>query len=152
MLSSLFGLLCLCVWVYHCLKCHQSIPCFQWSRNSTTSNPSRCETCPSAWWLSGVFPLESARVKKYFCHMQPQLFNFAEINLGPARNTPFSRTAFSRNREGNREENLSLSPKCTTIHQKGLLTADTSQGHSVGMLLIICLLADVLQSLPGKSR
>lgn len=149
MLSSLCGLLCLCVWVYRCLKCHQSIPCFQWSRNSTTSNLPRYETCPSAWWPSGVFPLEPARAKNSFCHKQPQFLNFVLINLGPAHNTLI---AFSRKREGKRGENPSPSPKCTTIHHTGLFTVDTSQGHTMGMLLIICLLADVLHSLLGKSR
>lgn len=100
-------------------------------------------------WPSGVFPLEPAGVKNHFCHVQPPFFNFVEINLGPAYNTPI---AISRNREDNREENPSPSPKCRTIHQTGPLTVHTSQGHSLEMFLIICLLADVLQSFLGKSR
>lgn len=122
-LFSLCGLLCLCVWVYHCLKCHQSSPCFQWRRNSTTSNFS----------VPGGL-LEFFLWSQLDCHTQPQFLNFVEINLGPAHNTLI---AFSRNREGNREENPSPSPKCLTIHQTGLLIVDTSQGHSLGMFLII---------------
>lgn len=148
MLSSLCGLLCLCVWVYHCLKC---------TRASHVSNGA--ETLPPATF-QGVRPAQVPDgLLEFFLWGQlewkatPTTHSLSfSILLKLIWDQPTTlHSIFHKQGKEQRRESFPLS-KCRTIHQTGLLTADTSQRHSLGMFLIICLLADVPQYLLGKSR
>lgn len=149
MLSSLHGLLCHSVYRFTAALNTIRVP--RRSRDSTTRNlfvDMKPFQVPD-----GVLELFLWRWLEWEqTTSMPHSPNFSilfKLNGDHHHNTPI---AFSRNREGNREENPSPSPKGTTVHQAGLLPVDISQGHIMGVLLIICLLADVLQSLLGKSR
>lgn len=143
--------LLLCVWVYCCLEYGQGAPCSQRSRGSAARKlfldvkplqvlSDLLELFIRSWveWEQNTFATHSIDFAILF-----------KLDWDHHCDTPI---ASSRNREGKREENPSPSHKQTTVHETGLLSVNIFQEHSMKVLLSICLLADVLQSLLGKSR
>lgn len=119
--------------------------CFQGNRDSTASNS--CldnEAFPGAQRPAGDFPLGLSENKLLLAYTASS-FQLSKLNLRPSLWQ--SHRIFQKQRRGSRKEDLSSSPKTcpasTTPH------CWPSQGHSMGVLTAICLLATTVPSLLG---
>lgn len=125
--------------------------CSQGSRDSTASNSYLDnEAFPGAQRSAGDFPLGLSENKLLLAYTASS-FQLSKLNLRPSLWQ--SHRIFQKQKRGSRKEDLSSSPK-TCAHKSQHPSSTTphcwpSQGHSMGALTAICLLATTVPSLLG---